>query len=68
MIYLNGLIQSTLEMTNAYMIFGSALSPMTMSKDALGLGNFQIRTNTSAVFMMLNRNIAEHIPDHGNMQ
>ena len=49
------------------MTFGLALSPMMMSKDALGLGNYRIRTNISAVFMMLNRNIAELIHGHGNM-
>ena len=67
MTYLNGLTQSISVVFNMSMIFGLALSPMMMSKDALGLGSCQIRTNISVVFMMLNRNIAENIPDHGHM-
>jgi hypothetical protein len=39
-----------------------------MSTDALGLGNCQTKTNISAESMMLNLNIAEIIPDQGNMQ
>ena len=51
-----------------FLTFGLALLQGMMLPDALGYGNCQTRTNISAVFMMLNRNIAEHIPDHGNTQ
>ena len=51
-----------------FLIFGLALLQGMMLPDALGYGNCQIRTNTSAVSMMLSLNIAELIPDHGNMQ
>ena len=67
MIYLNGLTQFTLEMTNAYMTFGLILLPGMMSRDALGLGNCQIKRNSSAEFMMQSLSIAGHIQDQGNM-
>ena len=68
MTYWIGLTAFILAMTISSMTFGSALSPMMMSKDALGLGNFQIRINISAVSMMLSLNIEELIPGHGNTQ
>jgi hypothetical protein len=40
---------------------------MMMSKDALGLGTCQIRTNIFAVLMMLSLNIAGNIQDQENM-
>jgi hypothetical protein len=67
MTYWIGLTPSMSVVINMSMIFGSALSPMMTLKDALGLGNCQIRTNISAVFMMLSLNIAELIPDQENM-
>jgi hypothetical protein len=50
-----------------FLTFGLALLQVKMLPDALGYGNCPIRTNIFAVFMMLNRNIAENIPDHGHM-
>ena len=51
-----------------FLTFGLALLQVKMLPDALGLGSSPISKNISAVFMMLNRNIAELIPDHGNTQ
>ncbi len=67
MTYWIGLTPFMSVVANMFLIFGLALSPMMMSKDALGLGNCRIRTNISAVFMMLSLNIAEHIQDQENM-
>ena len=67
MIYWIGLTPFILAVTNLYMTFGLALSPMMMSKDALGLGNFQIRINISAAFMKLSLLIAEIIQNQENM-
>ena len=51
-----------------FLIFGLALLQVKMLPDALGYGNCQSRINISAAFTMLNLNIAENIPNHGNTQ
>ena len=68
MTYWNGLTPSMLEVTNMFLIFGLALLQVTTLPDALGYGNCRIKKNISAAFTMLNLNIAELIPDHGNTQ
>ena len=50
-----------------FLTFGLALLQVKMLPDALGLGSSPISKNISAVFMMLNRNIAEYIPDQKSM-
>jgi hypothetical protein len=46
---------------------GLALSPMMMLSGVRGSGSCPIRTNTSAVSMMLSQSIAENIRNQGNM-
>ena len=67
MTYWIGLTPFILAVTIMSMIFGLALLPGMTLKDALGLENCQIRTNTSAVSMMLSLYIAENIQNQENM-
>jgi hypothetical protein len=67
MISWNGLTPFMSVVTIMFLTFGLALLQVKMLPDALGYGNCQSRINTSVEFTMLNLNIAENIPDHGNM-
>jgi hypothetical protein len=66
-IYWIGLIQSMSVVTIMFLIFGFPRKQVKMLPDALGYGNCQSRINTSVEFTMLSLNIAENIPNHGNM-
>ena len=68
MTYWIGLIPSMSVATSLFLTFGLALLQVKMLPDALGYGNCQIKTNTSAAFTMLNLNIAENIQDQNNTQ